>query len=559
MKSGATESSFYYLSQYYQFPNNVEVSRSIEILSQSNKQYKILWAHDNCDQPQLARLPELVSQIDLIVCVSKWEKEQYIKYNRAPEEKIVVIPNGVADIFNLKTPKSKTAIYFSGPHKGIAPLPKIWKQVIKNHPDAKLKVFSSHNLYGEQYEQHFKIPEHLEAIEELKSLPGVEYSPCVDREDLLPHIQDAAFFVHPNVWEETFCVSMAEAMVCGCYPITSDIGALSEISFNRGKYIPMLGTNTPVGWDPSPKFINEFAQELSRCFEFFDNQPETFYTATKELSQIAKETYDWKKIATYWEQLINTITDQTDHEVSPNDDKLNVKTEVTNNSEEYLSWFSSVNCLPPRHIGYLYKLKYKDDIEPKVVYDIGANCLHWYNQAKECWDNAEYYLMDGTKHFEFLYKRSGRKYSTDVLSDVDGKNVTYYENIQMSGGNSYYELNYKDFPENTIPFKNQHYTETQRITRSLDSIVRENNWKKPDLIKMDVQGAELDILRGAKETLKTCDHLILELQTKEFMKGAPMLQEVVEYLKTFGYELESNICISPVQGVDGDYHFVKKK
>ena len=311
MKSGATESSFYYLNQYYQFPNNVEVSRSIEILSQSNKQYKILWAHDNCDQPQLAKLPELISQIDLIVCVSNWEKEQYIKYNRAPEEKIVVIPNGVADIFNLKTPKSKTAIYFSGPHKGIAPLPKIWKQVIKNHPDAKLKVFSSHDLYGEQYEQHFKIPEHLEAIEELKSLRGVEYSPCVDREELLPHIQDAAFFVHPNVWEETFCVSMAEAMVCGCYPITSDIGALGEVSFNRGKYIPMLGTNTSVGWDPSPKFINEFAQEISRCFEFFDNQPETFYTATKELSQIAKETYDWKKIATHWEQLIQDLQGST--------------------------------------------------------------------------------------------------------------------------------------------------------------------------------------------------------------------------------------------------------
>jgi glycosyltransferase involved in cell wall biosynthesis/GT2 family glycosyltransferase len=311
MKSGATESSFYYLNQYYQFPNNVEVSRSIEVLAQSDKQHKILWAHDNCDQPQLLRLPELVSQIDKIVCVSNWEAEQYIKYNRAPADKIVVIPNGVANIFNLKTPKSKTAIFFSGPHKGIAPLPKIWKQVIKNHPDAKLKVFSSHNLYGEQYEQHFKIPEHLEAIEELKSLPGVEYSPCIDREALLPHIQDAAFFVHPNVWEETFCVSLAEAMVCGCYPITSDIGALSEISFNRGKYIPMTGKNTPVGWDPSPKFINEFAQELSRCFDFFDKEPETFYAATKELSQITKETYDWKKIAAVWEKLINDIQSQT--------------------------------------------------------------------------------------------------------------------------------------------------------------------------------------------------------------------------------------------------------
>ena len=307
MKSGATESSFYYLNQYYQFPNNVEVSRSIEVLAESNKQYKILWAHDNCDQPQLLRLPELVSQIDKIVCVSNWEAEQYIKYNRAPADKIVVIPNGVADIFHLKTPKSKTAIFFSGPHKGIAPLPKIWKQVIKNHPDAKLKVFSSHNLYGEQYEQHIKIPEHLEAIEELKSLPGVEYSPCIDRESLLPHIQDAAFFVHPNVWEETFCVSLAEAIICGSYPITSDIGALREVSFNRGKYIPMTGKNTSVGWDPSPKFINEFAQELSRCFDFFDKEPETFYAATKELSQTTKETYDWKKIAGAWEKLIQNI------------------------------------------------------------------------------------------------------------------------------------------------------------------------------------------------------------------------------------------------------------
>lgn len=308
MKSGATESSFYYLSQYYKIPENVEISRSIDILAQSNKKYKILWAHDNCDQPQLINLPQLVSKIDLIVCVSNWEKEQYIKYNRAPAEKILVISNGVADIFKPKTPKSKTAIYFSAPHKGLAPLPRIWKQVIKNHPDAKLKVFSSHNLYGEKYEDHFKIQEHFDAIEELKTLSGVEYSPCIDREELLPHIQDAAFFVHPNVWEETFCVSLVEAMSCGCYPIVSDIGALREVSFNRGKYIHMIGENTPEGWKPSPKFINEFAQELSRCFDFFDKEPETFYRATEDLSKIIREIYDWKKIALSWEQIINTIT-----------------------------------------------------------------------------------------------------------------------------------------------------------------------------------------------------------------------------------------------------------
>jgi glycosyltransferase involved in cell wall biosynthesis/GT2 family glycosyltransferase len=311
MKSGATESSFYYLNQYYKIPENVEISRSIEVAASSQKKIKILWAHDNCDQPQLLRLPELASHIDAIVCVSNWEKEQFIKYNRAPAEKIVVIPNGVANIFEppLKK-KSKTCIYFSAPHKGLAPLPKIWKQVVKNHPDATLKVFSSSDLYGNTYAKDFSIEEHKLTIEELKTLPGVVYSPCIDREELLSHIQDAAFFIHPNIWEETFCVSMAEAMACGCYPITSDIGALSEISFNRGKYIPMIGENDTKGWKPSPKFINEFAQEVSRCLEFFDKEPDTFYAATKDLSKVTKTTYDWKKIAVDWEKLIDSLSEE---------------------------------------------------------------------------------------------------------------------------------------------------------------------------------------------------------------------------------------------------------
>ena len=309
MRSGATESSFYYLAQHYKFPENVEVSRSIEELIQSNKQYKILWAHDNCDQPQFLRLPEIVSQIDKIVCVSNWEAEQYIKYNRAPADKITVVHNGIADDFKPYGKKSKTAIFFSAPHKGIAPLPKIWKQVIKNHPDAKLKVFSSYDLYGQDHVERIKLQEHFDAIEELKSLQGVEYSPCIDREELLPHIQDAAFFIHPNVWEETFCVSMAEAMACGCFPIVSDIGALREVSFDRGKYIPMIGENTKSGWKPSKKFINEFAQEISRCFDFFGKQPESFYAATNDLSTITMKNYNWKYISEQWSNFIEVVTE----------------------------------------------------------------------------------------------------------------------------------------------------------------------------------------------------------------------------------------------------------
>ena len=123
----------------------------------------------------------------------------------------------------------------------------------------------------------------------------------------MSHIQDAAFFVHPNVWEETFCLSLAEAMACGCFPIVSDIGALKEVSFGRGKYISMTGDNTTTGWKPSPRFINEFSQELSKCFEFFEKEPETFYQAINDLSVLTRETYDWKKSAVLWEQIVKAI------------------------------------------------------------------------------------------------------------------------------------------------------------------------------------------------------------------------------------------------------------
>jgi len=308
MISGATESSFYYLAQHYKFPDNVDVKRTTQEIVESNKKFRIIWAHDNCDQAAHYNLPQHLDKVSAIVCVSNWEKEQYVKFNRAPAEKIVVIPNGVAEEFKPNGKKSKTAIFFSAPHKGVTALPKVWKQIIKNHPDAKLKVFSSYDLYGQDHVERNKIPEYIEAIEELKNLQGVEYSKCIDREELLPHVQDAAFFMHPNLWEETFCVSMVEAMACGCYPIVSDIGALREVSFNRGKYVPMLGENTQEGWKPSPKFINEFAQEVSRCFDFFDKAPETFYAATNDLSKITRDVYSWKRISECWKQLIDHIT-----------------------------------------------------------------------------------------------------------------------------------------------------------------------------------------------------------------------------------------------------------
>lgn len=214
--------------------------------------------------------------------------------------------------------------------------------------------------------------------------------------------------------------------------------------------------------------------------------------------------------------------------------------------------------LPLPHVEYLMDMK-NIGIQPKVVYDIGACVLHWTNRAKEVWPEATFIPFDAMKEVEFLYRNAGfQDFAVGcVLSDTTGKEVEFYENLEHPGGNSLFEENPELSPQAKELFTDS--TKVKRKTNTLDDIVKLNNLPKPDLIKMDIQGAELSALKGATETLKTVDHLILELQHTDYNLGAPKAQEVIEYLQSIGFELVGNgmFCGSSLD-VDGDYHFRRK-
>ena len=329
MKSGATETSYQYLQEHYQFPENVFVSHLPEEIKKSNHQYKILWAHHAYDQQVFHNFDHNI--VDYIVSPSQWNKDQFIKYLKVPENKITVIPNGVADMFTYSDKKTKTMIFTSIPYKGLEVLAKIIPMIHEHHPDTKFKIFSSMSLYGPSVDQFLHVYDHL------KTLPNVEYSPAIDREELVKHYQESAFFIHPNIWEETFCVSMVEAMRCGAYPIITDIGALSEVAGERNaSVVPIEGTPTSKGYEVTRNFYVNFADACCSALNYFDTQQEYFKEVSKIVSDYVVDKYDWKKIAKQWEKfIIHNISDAPCDEgtsVAKHQSKMSKETMTSENS-----------------------------------------------------------------------------------------------------------------------------------------------------------------------------------------------------------------------------------
>lgn len=199
------------------------------------------------------------------------------------------------------------------------------------------------------------------------------------------------------------------------------------------------------------------------------------------------------------------------------------------------------------HFRYLRWLKRKMGFEPKVIYDIGACVLHWTKAVKELWPEAEVVLFDAFEPAAFMYE--GYRHWVGVLSDQDGREVPFHQNDRHPGGNSYYrEIGTKNlFPVGT---------HTVRRARTLDAIVREYGFPPPDLVKIDVQGAERDVMVGGRQTIGAAQRLVVEMQHEARNDGAPMVLETLPWIESQGWHCDAPL-FSDSGGGDGDYGFVR--
>jgi FkbM family methyltransferase len=180
------------------------------------------------------------------------------------------------------------------------------------------------------------------------------------------------------------------------------------------------------------------------------------------------------------------------------------------------------------------------NVELNSALDIGAHKGKWTKTFKEHYPNCKVLMIEANAdHVDDLIRID--HYMTALIGK-NNEEVDYYscEDKNNNHGNGIYK-------ENTnVPF-----TSTKRKTVTLDSLLP---GQKFDLIKMDVQGSELDIIQGSPNFIHNAKYLWLELQPHNYNIGAPLAGKVIGYLNQIGFEIatfdEINIGDGVIMGMD---------
>lgn len=157
-------------------------------------------------------------------------------------------------------------------------------------------------------------------------------------------------------------------------------------------------------------------------------------------------------------------------------------------------------------------------VEVRRALDLGAFEGKWTMLLRRIYPGARVVLVDANNDKEPLLRPLG-DCRIAVLGERDGNEVNYYKCLDgdAGSGNGIYR-------ENTA-FA---FAPEKRRCVTLTTLLGSDDGF--DLIKMDVQGAELDVIRGGLPVIRNSRYLLLELQTYNYNIGAPHFEEVVAFL-----------------------------
>ena len=173
----------------------------------------------------------------------------------------------------------------------------------------------------------------------------------------------------------------------------------------------------------------------------------------------------------------------------------------------------------------LYKIK-----RINTLIDIGSNkgqfillCLKFFSKIKVySFEPIKEILKKQKKFFKFYTKIF---YYNLGVGSINKHSIFFITNRIDSS--SFLKINnVKNFS------KNYDITEKRKIKiATLDRILGKKKLDRPILMKIDVQGYEFEVLKGASKILRKIDYLLLEVSKNQMYKTQPIENKIINFLK----------------------------
>lgn len=175
-------------------------------------------------------------------------------------------------------------------------------------------------------------------------------------------------------------------------------------------------------------------------------------------------------------------------------------------------------------IGYFWK--------PELVVDVGAAFGEWSKCCYKKFSAAQYLLLEPLAEYQQSLKKLKNTYSNInfVLKAANSTQGSFAFNVHTDLVGSSLNTEVEGPKVDGV----QRHVECT----TLDSVVKEYCFNtKSCLLKIDVQGSELEVLKGATELLKNTQVIILECSLFKSFSGGPDVYEVIRYMQSLGFVL----------------------